>query len=124
MRAKTNKTGINLGRVWNKYLIIDIFLSAGEDDPQTETEVVLWQCSRRHRIFLPTNYSWYPKNLLSPVWLSLMQQSGQLKTLQQVRFLFKHIRIDGRRKVKKVTRIFTASRDGWKAGDFYRHCDF
>ena len=60
--------GINLGRVRNKYLIIDIFLSAGEKDPQRETEVVFWYCSRLHRIFLPINFTWYPKNLTPPVW--------------------------------------------------------
>ena len=33
------------------------------------------------------------------------------------------IRIDGHRKVTKVTRIFTASKDGWRAKDFHAFCD-
>ena len=123
MRASTSKRFINLGRVKNKYLIIDIFLTAGEEDPQREAEVVLWQCSRRHRIFLPNNFTWYPKNLTPPVWWCLKQQSGELETLQQGKFLFDHIRIDGTREITQVTRIFTASIDSWRAEDFHRHCD-
>ena len=55
--------GINLGRCWNKYLIIDIFLFSGEDDPQKETEIVLWACSKRHRVFLTKNHDWYTKKI-------------------------------------------------------------
>ena len=123
MSAKTNKRGINLGKVWNKYLIIDIFFSAGEKDPQREAEIVLWLCSCRHRIFLPKNFAWYPKNVTPPVWWWLKSQSGQLETSQQGQFLFEHIRIDGEREVTKVTRIFTASRDSWNAEAFYLRCN-
>jgi len=112
-----------LGKVWNKNLIIDIFFSAGEENPQREAEIVLWLCSCRHRIFLPKNLAWYPKNLTPPLWFSLKSQSGQLETLQQVQFLFKHIRIEGTREVKKVTRIFTASIDGWKSEAFHLRCN-
>ena len=31
--------------------------------------------------------------------------------------------MDGEREVKKVTRIYTASIDGWMGIDFHRHCD-
>jgi len=87
MRAKTNKKGINLGRIWNKYLIIDIFFSAGEEYPQKETEIVLWQCSRMHRIFLPLNFSWYSKSLFYDFVMSLKAQSRQIETLKQAQFL-------------------------------------
>ena len=63
------KQGMNLGRVWNKYLIIDIFLFAGEENFQSEAEVVLWGSSRRHRAFLGKNYDWYVPKL--SVWRSL-----------------------------------------------------
>jgi len=33
MRAETKMRGINLGRVWNKNLIIHIFFCSGEEDP-------------------------------------------------------------------------------------------
>jgi len=115
--------GINLGKVWNKNLIIDIFFSSGEENPQREAEIVLWLCSWRHRIFLPKNFAWYPKNLTPPVWFSLKSQSGQLETLQQVQFLFKHIRIEGTREATQVTCIYTASIDGWNPEDFHRLCD-
>lgn len=36
--------------------------------------------------------------------------------------MFINIRIYGRTEVKKVTRIFTASTDGWRANDFRKHC--
>jgi len=81
MRARTNERGMNLGRVRNKYLIIDIFFSAGEKDPQREAEVVLWHCSTRHKLFLPDNFTWYPKNLTHPILWGLKQQSGELETL-------------------------------------------
>ena len=44
-------------------------------------------------------------------------------SLKQARFLFENIMIDGEREVTKVTRIYTASIDGWKPKDFHRHCD-
>ena len=89
-----------------------------------EAEAVLWLCSRGHKQFLGRNFDWYPRNLK---WksnrLSLKDQSGQLETLQQAKFLFDNIRINGETEVKKVTRIFTASIDGCEAEDFHRHCD-
>lgn len=33
------------------------------------------------------------------------------------------IRLDGDKEVTKVTKIYTASKDGWRAEDFHRHCD-
>jgi len=60
-----------LGRIWNKNLIIDIFFSSGEEDTQRETEIVLWQCSRRHRAFLAYNYYWYSEILFPVSVLSL-----------------------------------------------------
>jgi len=86
---------------------------------------VLWNCSRRHRIFLPSNFSWYSKNpfFTSSAWMSLKSQSGELETLQQGQFLFKHIRIGGKRKVTQVTLIYTASINGWRAEDFHRFCN-
>jgi len=32
MRAKTKERGINLGRIWNKNLIMHIFCSAGKEE--------------------------------------------------------------------------------------------
>jgi len=84
---------------------------------------VLWHCSSRHRVFLPINFTWYPKILTPYVWMIIKQQSRQLKTVKQGQFLFDNIRIDGEREVKKVTHIFTASINGWDAEDFHRHCD-
>ena len=43
--------------------------------------------------------------------------------MKQVKFLFENIRIDGEREVTKVTRIYTASLDGWKPEDFHHHCN-
>jgi len=113
---------INLGRCKNKYLIIDILFSAGEEDPQREAEILLWDCRRNHRAFLGKNYDWYPRNL-SCVWVNLKSQSKELETAKQGRFLLDHIRINGMKEVSKVTRIFTATRDGWEGEDFHRFCD-
>jgi len=118
------RRGINLGRCWNKYLIIDIFFFSAVDDARKEAEAVLWLCSRGHKKFLPRNFDWYPRNLeWNRVWQSLMEQSRKLKSMEQAKFLFEHIRIDGKREVTKVTRIFTASINGWTVEDFHRHCD-
>ena len=122
------RKGINLGRCWNKYLIIDIFFYAAEEDARKETEAVLWLCCRGHTHFLARNFDWYPRNIeWKGLWRSLSDQSGLLKSMKQrkpvlsslytsialAKFLFEHIRIDGEREVTKVTRIFTASKDGW-----------
>ena len=115
--------GINLGKCWNKYIIIEIFLLAGEEDPQREAEIVLWACSRRHRTFLSKNFDWYPSKFLLPCVISLKEQSALLETYEQGRFLFEHIRIDGVKQVTEVTRIFTASIDGWEASDFHHCCN-
>ena len=39
------RRGINLGKCYNKYIIIEIFLHAGEEDARAEAEAVLWACS-------------------------------------------------------------------------------
>ena len=117
--------GINLGRCYNKYIIIEIFLFAAEEDAIEEAEAVLWIASRRHRRFLAKNFYWYPNILvfkLTP-WASLKKKSKEIKSLKQARHIFDNIRIDGEREVKKVVRIYTASQDGWTAEDFHRHCD-
>ena len=61
---------INLGRCYNKYLIGDILLFAGEDNPLKEAEQLLWSLGKRHRQFLPGNRSWYSKTIKA-VWASL-----------------------------------------------------
>jgi len=43
--------------------------------------------------------------------------------MKQAKFLFDNIRIDGKREVTKVTRIYTPSINGWKTEAFHRHCD-
>jgi len=43
--------------------------------------------------------------------------------LEQGKFLFGHIRIDGVKPVTKVRKIFTASKDGWCGADFHKICD-
>ena len=89
------RRGINLGRCWNKYLIIDIFFYSAEEDARKEAEAVLWLCSRGHKKFLARNFDWYPRNLeWNRVWQSLMEQSGQLISMEQAKFLFEHIRIN------------------------------
>jgi len=118
------RRGINLGRCWNKYLIIDIFFFSAMEDARKETEAVLWACSRNHRQFLGRNFDWYLRIInWKHGWQSLKDQSGQLTFKKQAKFLFAHIRIEGEREVTRVTRIFTASIDGWKQEDFHRHCD-
>jgi len=72
---------------------------------------------------LPNNFTWYPKNLTPPVWWCLKLQSGELENLQQGRFLFDNIRIEGKREFTKVIRIFKASIDGWDSRSFHRHCN-
>jgi len=113
-----------LGRCWNKYLIIEIFFFAGQEDARKEAEAVLWLCSRRHRKFLPRNFQWYPRNIdWKAAWLCLKEQSGLVESMEQSKFLFEHIRIDGKREVTRLTRIFTASIDGWEPKYFHLHCD-
>ena len=46
-----------------------------------------------------------------------------METLNQAKFMFDRIRINGEREVKRVTLIFRASVNGWAASDFHRHCD-
>ena len=116
--------GIKLGRCRNKYNIIDFFVYAAEEDAKTETEAVLWASSKSHKKFLPKNFSWYPNHLQFKVsWLSLKEQSKQLEYLEQAKFLLNKIRIDGHKEVTKVTLIFTASIQGYKAADFHQYCD-
>ena len=43
--------------------------------------------------------------------------------MKQGQFLFEHIKINGQREVTKITRIYTASIDGWESEDFHRLCD-
>ena len=43
--------------------------------------------------------------------------------MKQGQFLFEHIKINGQREVTKITRIYTASIDGWRSTDFHEHCD-
>ena len=118
------RRGINLGRCKNKYLIIDIFFFSAEQDARKEAEAVLWLCSRGHKKFLARNFDWYPRNLeWKSLSLSLMEQSGQVESMKQPKFLFDNIRINGKTEVKKVTRIFTASIDGWEASAFHLYCD-
>ena len=118
------RRGINLGRCWNKYIIIDIFFYAAEKDARKEAEAVLWVCSRGHRQFLARNFDWYARNIeWRAIWQILKDQSGQLESMQQAKFLFEYIRIDGKREVTKVTRIYTASIDGWRPHDFHRLCN-
>lgn len=63
---------INLGRCNNKYIIMDIFLTAAELDARNETERLLWACSARHRQFLTKNLSWYPDALkFNILWESI-----------------------------------------------------
>ena len=74
----------------------------------------MWVCSRGYRQFLITNFDWYPRNIYwKAIWQILMDQSGELESMKQAKFLFENIRIDGEREVTKVNRIFTASIDGW-----------
>jgi len=91
-----------------------------EKDPQREIKGVLGALSKEHRNFV-VRYSeeiLFAVRLMSKkVWLDLIAQSTQLKSINRAKFLFEHIRIDGEREVKKVTRIFTASIDGWKGTD-------
>lgn len=102
--------GINLGRLHNKYLIIEIFSFSADGVGEEETEGVLWISSRRHRHFLPRNHTWYPRYFdTKQVWRSLKQLSNELESLKQAKFLFDHIRIYGKREVTKVTFIYTAS---------------
>lgn len=115
--------GINLGRCHNKYLIIEMFCFAGEKKVQEEAEITLWISSRRHRSFLPKNFSWYRRNLMNKTWLSLLEQSSQIESYLQAKLLFDNIRIDYERKeVTKVTLLYRASQDGWKSEDFQLHC--
>jgi len=106
-------------------IVIDIFLYAAEEDARAEAELVLWASSLRHRTFLLKNFEWYPNNLgfKLTAWKSLRNKSELIKYLNQGRFLFEHIRIEGKREVQKVTRLYTASKDGWTSEDFHRHCD-
>ena len=118
------RRGINLGRCWNKYIIIDIFFYAAQEDARKEAEAVLWLCSRGHKQFLAWNFDWYPRNIdWKTACLSLKEQSGQIESMEQPKYLFEHIRIHGKTEVTKVTLIFRATRDGWNAKDFHDHCD-
>jgi len=104
-------TSINLGKVVNKYIIMDIFLSAGEEDAKIETEEVLWAQSKRHRNFFAINFDWYPRFLTEfAPWKIISTQSNLLfREEEKAKSMLDRIRIDGQRKVKKVNRIYTAS---------------
>ena len=52
--------GIHLGRLWNKYLIVEILAFAAEEHALAEAEAALWGCSHAHRLFLVRNRDWYP----------------------------------------------------------------
>jgi len=78
--------------------------------------------------------SWYLQHFdVTGTWQSLLKQSSELESLVQARFLLSHINLRDfdapwymthlSKKVSKVTKIFTASRDGWHARDFHEHCD-
>lgn len=49
-----------MGRLRNKYIIIETLAYAIEFCALSETEDILWTCSSDHRDFLKHNRSWYP----------------------------------------------------------------
>ena len=66
-----------------------MFFFSATDDARKEAEAVLWLCSRGHKQFLARNFDWYPRNLeWKRVWLSLTEQSGQVESMKQAKFLF------------------------------------
>ena len=79
--------GINLGRLFNKYLIIDIMYYATERYGIYEAEQLLHSCSKKHRNFLPINRSWYSRTLSLTVSLQLKELSAQLKDIHQATFI-------------------------------------
>lgn len=83
----TESKSINLGRIKNKYLIVQILILAGELDSFEEASELLWKCSVRHREFLSTNLSWYSKLGNYGALKELIDSSLELKCTQEARFL-------------------------------------
>jgi len=55
---------INLGRIWSKYLIVEILFYGTVKDAMEDSSLLLWNCGQRHREFLSTNKHWYEKLLI------------------------------------------------------------
>ena len=117
------RRSIKLGRLRNKYLIIEIIFYAADDDGLAEGEALLWRSSRVHRAFLVCNHDWYPPKLVISPPASLKKQSNELEDIEQTIFMLDRIRILPFRKVQKVYLLYRASRDGWQPSDFHSHCD-
>ena len=78
---------IALGRLKNKYLIIEIFAYAQEPNVPNQSEQLIWEVSRRYRRFMSPNYNWYPVLLWSPLAVNFCKQSKALKSVSQANFL-------------------------------------
>ena len=108
MQRRFNK-GINLGRLWNKYLIIEIISFAAQEEALPETESVLWKSSNRLREFLITNRAWYPR-LLTFIRLAHELKSASLivVTDAQAKFI-----VDIVPEAKSFELLYRGSLHGW-----------
>ena len=56
--------------------------------------------------------------------MKLSVQKGKgLLTIKGSEFLFKHMRIDGKKEITQVKLLFTASKNGWRPKEFHQYCD-
>ena len=54
---------------------------------------------------------------------SLSNQAKDLLEMKKAHFMFEKIRIDSTIEVKKVSLLFRASENGWRAREFHKYCD-
>ena len=105
---------INLGRIWNKYIIVDILCYACDKDALEQSSELLHKVSKNHRDFLVTNRAWYYDNLnFDAAYMHLKILSKELCSSRQAEQLIKEIEACSSR-IHSVSLLMSGTRDGWK----------
>lgn len=112
-------TAIHLGKLHNKYLIVEILLWSSQEDALQEGETLLWHTSQSHRGFLSGNHDWYPR-----VWTFktpfrfLMTDSAIIKSKEQATCIVKTVP-----NLNSLELLCRGSFHGWETKTFQERCD-
>lgn len=115
---------ITLGRIKNKYIIIEIFALATESDVLFEAERLLWQTNKSSRRFMPVNRSWYMNNSsYFKIMIKLTSLSKILQSRDQAYFLQETLESSGLSHYTNLTLLYRGSENGWDPKTFHEICD-
>ena len=118
MEATKKATPINLGRMVNKYLIIEVFVFAAEEAKREHTESLLWTSSLKHRAFLFPNRDWYLRKIDKCLDLRLMRDSRVIRSPEQAFFAARQLP-----PASALWLIYSGSLYGWHKDAFHDCCD-